>query len=170
MLEAILMAINRAPGINRRFAFFSWPSFNSSKWERFRSEAVIREKMKISTRFIASDISAEAVAAARENAIRLGVSDLLEIRREDCLNLRCMAGEHGLIISNLPYGKRVGAGMEMHDFLAGFGERLRNSCKGWHYGFVAADRGFEKITGLRKERRIGFVNGGIKVMFVMGLL
>lgn len=168
MLEAILMAINRAPGINRKFAFLSWPSFNDQRYERFRREAVAREKTDISVRFIASDISENAVSAARENTKRLGISDLLILRQQDCLNFDCGIGSPGLIISNLPYGKRVGAGMEIYEFYKRFGNHLRKACGGWKYGFVVADRDFDKVAGLRKERQTGFVNGGIGVSFVMG--
>jgi len=167
MLEAALMSHNRAPGINRQFAFYTWPSFNECKWERYKSQARMEETNGCQTVLIASDISSGAVEAAQENLSRLELDGAVRLSKQDCLCFECTL-DKGLIISNLPYGKRVGASIELKEFYRKFGAHLRKKFNGWSFGFVVADKDFEKTAGLKIRKETGFVNGGIRVRFVMG--
>ncbi len=168
MLEAALMACNRAPGINRDFAFSFWPCFNESKWERLKREALQEERKNCRLQLVASDISSDAIRASEENLKNLGLDGAVKLSRQDCLSFKPESEEKGLIISNLPYGKRVGAGMEIREFYRMFGAHLRCYFQGWSYGFVVEDPDFEKIAGLERKKEIRFVNGGLKVRFVQG--
>jgi 23S rRNA G2445 N2-methylase RlmL len=116
---------------------------------------------------IASDISSRALEAAQENLSRLELNGAVRLLKQDCLCFE-YTSDKGLIISNLPYGKRVGASIELKEFYRRFGAHLRKKFNGWSFGFVVADKNFEKTAGLKIRKETGFVNGGIRVRFVTG--
>lgn len=168
ILEALSMALHKAPGVNRSFAFMNWPAFNSQKWEKSRSKAIGEELGHTEKKFFASDIEEEAIVSARENASRLGVADFVEISKQDCLTLKPVSSS-GLLVSNLPYGKRVGASESgLHEFFAKLGKHLCRQFSGWDFAFIVEDPGFAGISGLRVSKEIRFKNGGIAVKLVMG--
>jgi 23S rRNA G2445 N2-methylase RlmL len=93
------------------------------------------------------------------------------LTRRDCFafNAKGDAGTSGLIVSNMPYGKRAFAhDNSLHDFFAQWGSHLKRCCHGWNYGFLTADESFCAIAGLRVASTLRFENGGIKVLFVTG--
>ena len=172
LIEAACLARNIAPGLMREFAFSAWPSFNAPVWERAKREAVGAQKAKASVRLLASDISSKAVEAAKGNAGRAGVAEDIVFRSGNCLefNRDGSEGKTGLIISNLPYGKRAFAGGDLDVFYKRFGEHLHKCCRGWTYGFLVADRSFLQTTKLKAKAELRFENGGLEVFFVTGTI
>jgi putative N6-adenine-specific DNA methylase len=170
-IEAALLARAIAPGLKKAFAFSAWPSFNQAVWERLKREAKKTEKVATPIKLIASDISNRAITAARGNAERAGVSGDIAFRKADCFdfNREGAEGPRGLIIANLPYGKRAFAdGLAIEAFYKRWGEHLRTHCRGWSFGFLTADRSFARRAGLRTQSELRFENGGIEVYFVHG--
>ena len=168
ILEAVSMALHKTPGANRSFAFMNWPVFNSQKWEKIRSKTTGEELEGTEKRFFASDIDEKALASTRENAGRLGVADFVKISKQDCLTLEPVDSP-GLLISNLPYGKRVGASESgLHEFFAKLGRHLCTQFSGWDFAFIVEEPAFAEISGLRVSKEIRFKNGGIAVRLVMG--
>jgi putative N6-adenine-specific DNA methylase len=172
-IEAALLARSIAPGLKKTFAFSAWPSFNQAMWERLKREAQKSEKAATPIRLMASDLSNRAIAAARGNAERAGVIRDIAFSKTDCFdfNRDGSSGARGLIIANLPYGKRAFAdGSALNDFYKRWGEHLRTHCRGWTYGFLTADCSFARMAGLRTQSELRFENGGLEVYFVHGTI
>lgn len=170
IIEALQMALGSVPGVQRSFAFEHWPVFNESHFTRIKSTAAAATRTAVSQRFIASDSDAAMVEHVEKNSVSLVGKSTFIVRHADCLdfNRQGEEGSKGLIISNLPYGKRVGNDGDISLFYRKLGEWLRRACKGWHFGFVVAADSFEHDAMLRSSRVISFSNGGIPVRFVMG--
>lgn len=169
-LETALMAMNRAPGNTRVFSFEQWPSFNISKWERYKASATAGEVPKKDLRLIASDIDSVAIQSAIQNLSNLKSTVTVVLSQKDCFEFNKSGeyGTRGLIISNLPYGKRIGVSDELQQLYKNLGNHYRSYCKGWNFGFVSADRTFPQLAKLHVKEEIRFVNGGIPVSFFMG--
>ncbi|NLD98801.1 MAG: hypothetical protein GX640_02915 [Fibrobacter sp.] len=168
LIEAARMRLNYASGMTRSFSFENWPSYNASKWNRIKGNAFLQKKEQVSCALYGSDISETAVDASTANASRAGVLPFITFQTADCLSLT-PPSDTGLLLSNLPYGKRVNAGeYDLSDFYEKFGKHLRESFAGWDFAFVVADLLFEKKTGLRTNKEIRFHNGGIGVRLIMG--
>jgi len=169
-IEAALMARGIAAGSARHFAFEHWPSFHAGKWERFRASAAPADRPPTLPRLVAADIEDGALRAARANAERAGVVEGIAFVKADCrdFNKDGTWGAQGLMICNPPYGRRIGTVDETRDLLRQFGARLRESCKGWHFGLLLAEPTHAKALGLPIARRLKFSNGGVPVEFVMG--
>jgi putative N6-adenine-specific DNA methylase len=153
-IEAALIAARRAPGLQRRFAFESWPRFDGPGWEALRQEARAREQPPRCP-IEASDQDAGAVAAARENAQGAGVQ--IRIAQRRLSELPADAGA-GLLACNPPYGVRVAAGDVWRDL----GEALRRRAS-WRAAAVVGDE--RKAAGARLPWRavLRTENGGLPV-------
>ena len=169
ILETALMHLKRAPGLEREFAFSILPWFNLQKWDRFKNQAVSNIKNEMSIQLIGSDIDRCALFAASANASELGLSKRIAFVNSNCLELDCsIYDKKGLIISNLPYGKRIGNESDTRDLIHEFGKQLLEKCREWEFAFVVAEEKFQKISGLKVKNIIKFKNGGLPVQFVMG--
>jgi putative N6-adenine-specific DNA methylase len=178
VIEAALMAVNRAAGSGWEFAFQAWPSFKRSLWERLRKKAASEENARPVVNLFGSDISPLAVESAKRNAEKAHVKDMTVFSCRNCFdfNKDGSAGRQGLVIANLPYGRRafatpqMPAGDDPMAFYQQWGAHLKRYCRGWTYGFIAADRAFIKIAGLPAAKELCFENGGIPVVYVSGTI
>ena len=161
-IEAALFASGVAPGLRRSFAFLDWPTADPALWQRLLGEAA--ERVRSPDRPIrGSDIDAEAVWIARRNAERAGVSDIVEFERKDMDELPPQEGS-GLLLTNPPYGKRIGERRRLRTLYAALGNAARRQTPGWRLGFVTSDRHFAAATGMDFPLvSAPFPNGGVRV-------
>ena len=163
LTEAALLASHRAPGIEREFAFEHMPSFQPSKWERFKREAEARQTVP-TVRLIGSDVQPSAVAAARANAARAGLSERIQLEVESVLELSPPA-EQGLLISNLPYGKRIEGSQTA--LLSNLARHLSATFSGWDFAFISHSSAWaEPLAQELSVQR--FQNGGLDVVLLQG--
>ena len=111
-IEHALAARGVAPGLRRRFGFERWPSLPPealATFQRMRAEA---EEAAIAAQraplppIVCSDVAADAVAAARQNASAAGVDDAITFQRADVATLEKRAPA-GTVVTNPPYGERL---------------------------------------------------------------
>ena len=108
-IEAALMAANIAPGLNREFRACDWEHIVPSRiWKDAYDEARESVNMDVKTDIQGYDIDDDMVRIARENARLAGVQDLIHFQRRDVKDLS-HPGKYGFIITNPPYGERIGA-------------------------------------------------------------
>ena len=110
-IEAALLAAGRAPGRDRPFAFAEWPTFEPGTWASVLEGARRAEAATPPARppILASDRDAGAVRAAQANAERAGVADSVVVEHHAISDLRPPGDGPTLLLTNPPYGKRVGA-------------------------------------------------------------
>lgn len=164
-IEAALFARRIAPGIRRRFAAESWPIAVSAAWSDARAIASARALPAAGAPIIAGDRDEGAIEAAMANAVRAGVDGDIEFRRAALSRLAVPDGP-GLLISNPPYGARIGETKELRDLYARLGQVAEEKCAGWGVALLSADRGLERQTRLAFEERWRSSNGGIPVRLV----
>jgi putative N6-adenine-specific DNA methylase len=166
-IEAALLARRIPPGMARRFAFMRWPAFDESAWERLVRQARERMVPRAPVPILGSDRDAGAVAASAANAERAGVAGDIEWRRAAISAMAPPPGP-GWIVTNPPYGVRVGERRLLRDLYAQLGNVARRCCPGWEVAFLAAHPELERQTGLEPSERFTTENGGIRVRLVQG--
>jgi putative N6-adenine-specific DNA methylase len=166
-IEAALLARRIPPGMARRFAFMRWPGFEESLWERLVRQASERVLPSAPVPILGSDRDAGAVAASVANAERAGVAGDVEWRRA-AISAMVPPGGRGWIVTNPPYGVRVGERRDLRDLYAQLGNVTRRCCPGWEVAFLAAQPELERQTGLERAVRFTTENGGIRVRLVQG--
>ncbi|MBW2364886.1 MAG: class I SAM-dependent RNA methyltransferase, partial [Deltaproteobacteria bacterium] len=129
LCEALMRYCNIPSGVFRnRFGFESLPDFDGAAWKQVKNEAEgnIRELPK--GLIAGSDVSAEAVSAARTNLMGLHYGNNVSIERADFRDLPCL--EEHVIVTNPPYGIRMGRDENLEMFYKNLGDFLKQKCKG----------------------------------------
>jgi putative N6-adenine-specific DNA methylase len=166
-IEAALLARRIAPGIAgrdlvaRSFAFQTWPDYDAAMFDRLLLAARANVRPARAT-ITAADRDAGAVAAARTNAARAGVEEDITFERARLDDLATASG-HGHIVTNPPYGVRVGDPRELRSLYATLGETIAVRRPGWTLTMLAADDGLAAATGLPLREKLATRNGGIPV-------
>ena len=170
LIEAAFIALNRAPGLTRKFAMEAWPCVPHAALDAIRAEA--RKRFEEGSRrpltVSGSDISAEAIELARRHVkqaglagrIGLEVCDMRDVKPSEALPL----APAGVFIANPPYGERLDNARAAHAVARQLGA-LQERFPGWRLGAFSADAGFEKAYGRRANRRRRYYNGRIECEF-----
>ena len=166
-IEAAMMARRIAPGLGRDFAFERWPGFEPDTWDRIRAEAVAGQRGRVPAAIRGSDRDAGAIDSARANAERAGVAADIEFDVRAVSAIEPPPGR-GWVVTNPPYGIRVGDARLVKDLYAALGNVLRARCAGWRVALLSPDPGLERQVALELDERFATVNGGIPVRLVTG--
>ena len=165
-IEAALIATGRAPGRNRKFAFQRWPSWGQAqikRWKEILNEADEEAIDRAPGPIYASDLAPDAVEATQANAQAAKVFDSIRVARADVRHIR-PTNPPGLIVTNPPYGERIGGrGEDLAQLYAGMGARFRELRGHDLYVLAGADDpSFEAGMQMKAEDSKTFWNGPIE--------
>ena len=163
-IEAAMIGRNIAPGLNRKFASQEWDIIPPEIWKEERKAAFEAIDYDADIRIEASDISGRAVEAAIENAAEAGVDDCIEFKKMDMARLTAEE-EGGIIITNPPYGERIGEKKQIEAIYSAYNEFYRKNPT-WSLFMVTTDKEVEnKIFGRPADRRSKLYNGRLEVCY-----
>ena len=163
-IEAAMIGRNIAPGLNRKFASQEWDIIPPEIWKEERKAAFEARDYDADIRIEASDISGRAVEAAIENAAEAGVDDCVEFKKMDMARLTAEE-EGGIIITNPPYGERIGEKKQIEAIYSAYNEFYRKNPT-WSLFMVTTDKEVEnKIFGRPADRRRKLYNGRLEVCY-----
>ena len=166
LIEAALMALNIAPGTLRRgFAFQNLKNFESEKWDQLVQEAIEQELEELDLKLFGFDISGQVLNMAKGNAKRAGVDHLIEFRKSPITTLKAPC-EKGIIITNPPYGSRLGDEYELIDVYRDFSHTLKVEFKGWSAWILAGNKDLIAEFKLKASRKFFIMNGPIECRFL----
>ena len=190
-IEAVLMAMNRAPGaLKGHFAFQSLKGYShiipgesaptvaprqraGASPEQIWKDIVLEAKGKETTeglpRIIATDISPEAVENAHTNAIAAGVAPYIEFKACDFADtpipepssLIPHPSSLGTVFFNPEYGIRLGDPAELAPVYERIGTFLNGKCRGWTGALITGNPDLARLVNLYYKTRIPFYNGPI---------
>lgn len=163
-IEAAMIGRNIAPGLDRKFASEDWTFMDKSIWSQERQAAYKKIDHKADLNILASDISKKAVEAARENAVNAGVDDCIVFKRMAFNDLEAQQ-DSGIIITNIPYGMRIGEDQEINKIYKQIGRFFKEN-PSWSLFLITADKTFEKrALGRPADRRRKLYNGRIETTY-----
>jgi putative N6-adenine-specific DNA methylase len=145
VIEAAEIASGLWPGRARRFAFEELATFDAAAWIAMKAG---NGPAGTDLRFFGSDRDDGAIASARANAERAGVSDICAFERRAVSDLVRPAGPVGLVMVNPPYGARIGNRKLLYAVYGALGEVLRERFAGWRVGLVTSDEPLARATKL----------------------
>jgi putative N6-adenine-specific DNA methylase len=167
-IEAALMASRRAPGLLRsNYGFMHMKYFDEPVWKQMRSEALKESKQRGGkagfkpARIIATDIDAEAIEAARKNAMTAGVSHLIDFEVCDFAKTTIPQGP-GAIVMNPEYGLRLGDIQKLKKTYKRIGDFFKQKCAGYTGYIFTGNPALSKVVGLRTSGRLEFYNANIE--------
>ena len=158
-IEAVMFKKNIAPGLRRSFAYEDFEQFDSSIKKSAIDEAKdgIRD---LPLQIYASDIDSDTVMIAEANIKNAGLSDIITPTVKNAINFKSDL-PYGTIITNPPYGERLGDKEEC-EILYGQVGRMYSKLKDWSCYILAPDGNFEECFGKRADKRRKVYNGMIK--------
>jgi putative N6-adenine-specific DNA methylase len=160
LIEAAQMALEIAPGSGRRFAFEKFRNFERAIWREMLQRSTARQKSKTRLPIYGSDRSADVLKAARANLSVTGLAEVVSIQKADLLNLSAPAKE-GIIVTNPPYGVRLGEQQELAEFYPKLGDVLKKQFSGWRAYLLSADMRLPKLIRLAVSKRTPLYNGAL---------
>lgn len=169
-IEAALIARRIAPGLARRdlaarpFAFQRWPGYHAPDWTAI-VESARAEVTDARVPIVGADRDAGAIAAARANAERAGVEGDVTFERGTLRQLEPPPGR-GSLVTNPPYGVRVGDRQGLRPLYADIGRVAATRLAGWDVTLLVADDALARATGLPLRPLLATRNGGIPVRVV----
>ena len=163
-IEAAMIGRNIAPGLNRSFASERWELIPAEVWKEERKAAYDAINYDTQLRIFAFDIDPKAIEAAEENAIEAGVDDCIVFK---CMDMRKIQAHEprGIIITNPPYGERIGEAKQIAAIYRKYNEFFRENPT-WSLFMITTDKEVEqKIMGRPADRRRKLYNGRLEVCY-----
>ncbi|NQW28036.1 MAG: class I SAM-dependent RNA methyltransferase [Flammeovirgaceae bacterium] len=162
IIEAVLMALNVPPQINfNDFGFRNWNNFQPMMWNRIKSEA--QGKIRSSPLMISgSDIDSNAVALAKSAFKKLRLGRDVQIKQASFEDL-IPKSRTGMIITNPPYGERIGEDVEV--LYKNLGDTFKNNFSGYDAWVLSSNVAALKQLHLKPTEKISLYNGPLEVQF-----
>lgn len=163
-IEAAMMAANIAPGMHREFIAEQWTNLIDRKlWYETVEEAEEMVDTSVSVDIQGYDIDGEVVKAARENAERAGVADMIHFQERQVSELR-HPKKYGFIVTNPPYGERLEDKKDLPELYTQIGEAYRN-LDSWSMYMITSYEDTEKYIGRKADKNRKIYNGMLKTYF-----
>ena len=159
VIEAALIARNRAPGLLRSFSAQSWSCVPAEVWDRVRAEAKDAE-FRGEYRILGSDNDPKSLSIAASNAKKAGVGNLIRFEEADATK-RDLPAEGGVIVCNPPYGERMMEQRSAQRLYQAFGKHIRYA-DGWKKYIITSEPEFEHYFGARADKKRKLYNGMIQ--------
>lgn len=175
LIEGALMAADVAPGAQRDyFGFLGWQQHDVMLWRGLLDEATQRGEAGLTalrTCFYGSDIDPRMVQVAKRNAQDAGVAGFLTLDKRDAVRVEPPVGvTTGVVVTNPPYGERLGERADMPALYQAFGARLRESFAGWRFAVLAGDAELGRALRLHADKKYVLYNGALDVALLTGAI
>ncbi|CAN5883088.1 RNA methyltransferase [soil metagenome] len=167
-IEAALLARGIAPGAQRTFAMERWPTVDASLREAVRDRQAGQTLQSGRASIAASDRDSGAIAASRENAQRAGVGDDIAFWIHALSAAVFPNAPLGWVVTNPPYGVRVGDADRVRDLWAQLGNVLRERASGWRLAVLSPDAALDRQLRIPVRAAAALSNGGIPVRIMVG--
>jgi len=159
--EAADISLGRAPGRSRAFGFTNLARFSASTWERLLAKALRDEKPVTPLPIYGSDLYGRTVDHARMNLRDAGLESAVTLKQVNLLELSAPAAT-GLLVTNPPYGVRLGEKEDLAQFYPQLGDTLKKRFAGWTAFILSGDPELAKLIRLSASKRTVLYNGALE--------
>ncbi len=160
VIEAAMIAANKAPGLGRGFAAEDFPIIDKRVWQVQREKAMDEIVKDSHFEAYGSDIDAEVLDKARENARRAGVDKHIKFFTADARDIKKIEGRRGTVACNPPYGERLLTLAEAETLYKDMG-RVFERLSPWQIYVLTSAENFERLYGRRADKIRKLYNGMI---------
>ncbi|CAH6797988.1 fused 23S rRNA m(2)G2445 methyltransferase and 23S rRNA m(7)G2069 methyltransferase [Vibrio chagasii] len=166
VIEAAMMAANMAPGVKRqKWCFEALEDFEPELWAEVKSEANVQGRRgvkKVECKFYGYDNDERMIKTARDNARRAGVEDLIQFEVGDAALVKRPADfDNGVVVSNPPYGERLGTEPGLIALYTAFGAQLKAEFGGCHASIFSSSDELLSCLRMRADKQFKLNNGAL---------
>ena len=168
LIEAAMMATDMAPGLLRdRFGLTELKLHDEPLWQSVLAEARVRAKRGMNKsaglKFLGRDSDFRVLNRARDNARAAGLGDLIRFEEQDVARMQNpWPGERGFVVTNPPYGERLGEFPELLKLYQELGQSLRQGFQGWRASVLCSSPDLLSCLRLRAEKQYRLFNGALE--------
>ena len=163
-IEAAMMAVHMAPGMNRDFAACSWEHLVEKRnWYDAVDEASELIDWNVDTDIQGYDIDDRMVSISRENAKLAGVEGKIHFQRRPLSQLS-HPKKYGFLITNPPYGERLEEKEKLPALYRELGERFA-ALDSWSMYLITAYENAQQDIGRKADKNRKIYNGMMKTYF-----
>ena len=166
LIEAAMIAGDMAPGLWRdRWGFSRWRRHDVALWEAQLQEARLRKNQALGKIpvILGFDHDGQAIEAAQQNIESIGLGNIIRLQKisleSNHLSPRLTPG---LVLTNPPYGERLGEVETLGPLYKTLGHWLKNECLGWQAGVITGNPELAKQMGIRARKINAFYNGALE--------
>jgi putative N6-adenine-specific DNA methylase len=160
-IEAALMALDIAPGAKRGFGFEKLKNFDRKLWDKLKSDTLARERPRTALPIYGSDLYGEELKTARANLALAGLEDVIKLKQANVLEISAPATS-GVIVTNPPYGVRLGETSDLAEFYPKLGDLLKQKFSGWRAYILSSEMALPKLIHLAATKRTPLFNGALE--------
>ena len=161
LTEAAEMSLGRAAGRERSFGFEKLARFNAPTWERMLANAKKGEKGSEPLPIFGSDLYGRSLGHAVLNLREAGLESVVALNQVNLLELSPRASE-GMMVTNPPYGVRLGEKEKLAEFYPQLGDALKQRFAGWTAFIFSGDADLAKLIRLKPSRKTVLYNGALE--------
>ena len=161
LTEAAEISLGRAAGRDRDFGFEKLARFDRSKWERELERAKKSEKPAQRLPIFGSDLYGRSLGHAAMNLREAGLEEVVSLKQVNLLELSAPSG-HGMIVTNPPYGVRLGEAADLAKLYPQLGDVLKKKFSGWTAFIFSGDPQLAKGIRLQPSRKTVLFNGALE--------
>ena len=159
--EAAEISLARAPGRGRTFGFERLARFDARAWERERERARSAEKPVKALPIYGSDLYGRSLGNASMNLRDAGLEGAVTLKQANLLELSAPAPA-GVLVTNPPYGVRLGEKEKLAEFYPQLGTLLKQKFAGWTAFLFSGDAELARLIRLKPSRKTVLYNGALE--------
>lgn len=163
LIEAAMIGRNIAPGLNRKFACEQWPLIPAEVFKQVRTEAYNAMNHDVELSLQGYDCDPRSIKQAKINSDLAGLEEDIHFQVRD-INEFSTKVKYGYIITNPPYGERLGDEEEVAALYKLMGEKLLPNDT-WSFNVITAHEGFERAFGKKATKNRKLFNGKLKCYY-----
>lgn len=161
LIEAAQIAANIAPGLSRQyFGFLGWKKHDAILWEKLSREAEEVKQLDNIPKIVGYDHDSAMIKIAFANIERAGLLGKIHVEKKSLNDLQS-PGDFGLLVTNPPYGERMGELVELESTYTVLGEKLRTLFQSWHAAIFTGNIDLAKKLAIRAKKQYALFNGAI---------
>jgi putative N6-adenine-specific DNA methylase len=166
LIEAAHLAMDRAPGLLRRFPFERWPDFDANVWSELRAAARARAQSSAGVELVGFDRHPGAIAIARSSAEAASVADVVRFEQVTAHDAR-LSRPPGMVVVNPPYGERLGHDeSDLYDSWRQLARFLHEECSGAIAWVLSGNPELTRLLRLKASRKVPVRNGTLDCRFL----
>lgn len=162
-IEAALIGLNIAPGLNRTFASQQWDLIPQSDWQRAQEETIDLAKRDRKLEILGTDIDHKMIELSKINAKQAGILDAVTFKQMQVKDFHPKQ-DGGYIVCNPPYGERIGEREQVEQLYKDMGKTFRKN-PSWSVYVLTSNERFEKLYGKKATKKRKLYNGNIKTYY-----
>jgi 23S rRNA G2445 N2-methylase RlmL len=163
LIEAAMIAANIAPGARRpSFGFQRWPGYDAAAWTSLTQAAQKAQRPIPKLVLRGRDWDPATIAGANENIASCGLAANITVELGEATEWQPRAGWNAWIITNPPYGERVGQERGLDESYRRFGHFVRTRCAGFHLALLTSNPRLAQALALERVQRRALLNGPLQ--------